>query len=34
VDLILVLERLAQVDKQMTALRHECPNPQPCLSIS
>jgi hypothetical protein len=34
VDLILVLERLAQVDQEMTSLRTGSLNPQPCLSIS
>jgi hypothetical protein len=34
VDLILVLERLAQVDQEMTALRQESLSPQPCPSMS
>jgi len=34
VDLCLVLERLAQVDQEMTALRQENLSPQPCPSIS
>ncbi|MCX5948610.1 MAG: hypothetical protein NTY67_10635 [Cyanobacteria bacterium] len=34
VDLCLVLERLAQVDQEMTALRQQSLSPQPCPSIS
>ena len=33
-DLCLVLERLAQVDQEMTALRQESIEVQPCPSIS
>ena len=33
-DLCLVLERLAQVDQEMTALRQESLSPQPCPSMS
>ncbi|MFO7627912.1 MAG: hypothetical protein R6W06_00040 [Prochlorococcaceae cyanobacterium] len=34
VDLLLVLERLAQVDQEVTGLRNESLDCQPCPSIS
>ena len=33
-DLSLVLERLAQVDQEVTVLHHHTAQPQPCPSIS
>ncbi len=34
VDLLLVLERLAQVDQEVTGLRNDSLDRQPCPSIS
>jgi hypothetical protein len=34
VDLLLVLERLAQVDQEVTGLRTDSPDCEPCPSIS
>ena len=34
VDLLLVLERLAQVDQEVTGLRQDTLNREPCPSIS
>lgn len=34
VDLVLVMERLAQLDQELTGLRTDSPDCQPCPSIS
>ena len=33
-DLLLVLERLSQVDQQLTGLHTDSPDSQPCPSVS